>query len=404
MATEEELEQARRAHAEALREAGTQPYPNDFRPSEAERERRAQALALLNDPAVKGTPEEGEHVVDRHGPLLVVEKDGERKERLPQDDELKGDEPEFPLYGRVVGKRGPFVVIQTPHGRAQAYLPNKGEQLTEAERAQLAALDLADHVAVEGPLMGTKRGDAAVCVKRWRHVSKAILPPPGKFHGLKDVEKRYRERYVDLFGNPEVAQVFEARALVVRAIRRVLDEAGFLEVETPILQSLRGGATAKPFSTHHNALDMPLYLRIAPELYLKRLVVGGFDRVYEIGRNFRNEGVSTRHNPEFTMLEYYMAYATSDEQMDLTERLVKAADEAVDGALRRHLAGRAHLRARRAVPAGDHGRRDRRAGGAERRSGAGADALRREARPGRARRRRKARGALPGGRAGARPE
>ncbi|MCZ7683176.1 MAG: lysine--tRNA ligase [Sandaracinaceae bacterium] len=229
----------------------------------------------------------------------------------------------------MVAKRGPFLVIQTPHGRAQAYLPNKGEELSAKEQAELAALDLADHVAVEGPLMGTKKGDAAVKILAYRHIAKALRPPPDKWHGLRDVEKRYRERYVDLFANPEVQGVFVARALVVSGLRRFLDERGFLEVETPLLHSVRGGATAKPFTTHHNALDLSLYLRIAPELYLKRLLVGGFDRVYEIGRNFRNEGISTRHNPEFTMLEFYMAYATYEELMDLCEALLRAVDAGV---------------------------------------------------------------------------
>ncbi|HEY8430156.1 MAG TPA: lysine--tRNA ligase [Sandaracinaceae bacterium] len=329
MATEEELEQARRAHAEALRRAGTQPYPNDFRPSEAERLRREEAVALLNDLSKKGVPAEGERIVDRRGPLLVVEKDGARRERFPQEDELTGEEPRYPLYGRVVARRGPFLVVQTPHGRAQAYLPNKGDDLPAEARAQLAALDLADHVAVEGPLMGTKKGDAAVRVLAYRHVGKALRPPPDKWHGLRDVEKRYRERYVDLFANPEVRDVFVARALVVAGLRRFLDERGFLEVETPLLHSVRGGAAAKPFTTHHNALDLDLYLRIAPELYLKRLLVGGFDRVYEIGRNFRNEGISTRHNPEFTMLEFYMAYATYEELMDLCEEMLRAVDAGV---------------------------------------------------------------------------
>jgi lysyl-tRNA synthetase class 2 len=329
VATEEELEQARRKHAEALQTAGARAYPNDFRPREADRARREELARLANDARLKVAPAEGEHIVDRKGSVVVVEKDGARRERFPQDGELTGAEPIFPLYGRVTAKRGPFLVIQTPHGSVQAYLPNKGDDLSEAERAQLAALDLADHVAVEGPLMGTRKGDAAVKVQRYRHVGKALRPPPEKWHGLKDVEKRYRERYVDLFANPDVAEVFVARSMIVGAIRSFLDERGFLEVETPLLHSVRGGATAKPFKTFHNTLEMSLYLRIAPELYLKRLLVGGFDRVYEIGRNFRNEGVSTRHNPEFTMLEFYMAYATYEELMDLCEALLRAADAAV---------------------------------------------------------------------------
>ncbi len=303
MATEDELEQARRANAAKLREAGAQPYPNHFRASDADRAARAEVVRIAGDEAAKAM--------------------------LPQEDAIPEDAPTYPLFGRVVAKRGPFLVLQTPHGRAQAYVPNKGEGLPPVEKAQLDALDLADHVLVRGPLMGTKRGDAAVRVDHYTHLAKALRPPPGKFHGLKDVEKRYRERYVDLFANPEVADVFVARRLIVSALRRFLDDHDFLEVETPLLQSMRGGATAKPFATHHNALDLPLYLRVAPELYLKRLVVGGFDRVYELGRNFRNEGVSTRHNPEFTMLEYYFAYATYEDQMDLTEALIRAADEAV---------------------------------------------------------------------------
>ncbi|MGE0785201.1 MAG: lysine--tRNA ligase [Sandaracinaceae bacterium] len=303
MATEDELLEARRTNAAALRAAGRAPYPNDFRATDEDRASRAKVVAIAADEA--------------------------RRKSLPQEDQLTGDEPFEALYGRVVAKRGPFLVIQTPDGRAQAYIPNKGEALSPEERAQLEALDLADHVLVRGPLMGTKKGDAAVHVRSYLHLGKALMPPPGKFHGLKDVEKRYRERYVDLFANPEVADVFVARALSLRAIRHFLDERDFLEVETPLLQSMRGGATAKPFTTHHNALDIPLYLRVAPELYLKRCVVGGFDRVYEIGRNFRNEGVSTRHNPEFTMLEFYLAYATCDDQIAITEALIKAADAAI---------------------------------------------------------------------------
>ncbi|MFK7991508.1 MAG: lysine--tRNA ligase [Sandaracinaceae bacterium] len=338
MATEQELEQARRDHADALSGASCAPYPNHFRPDEATRKRRITALGMLNDASIKAVPVEGETVVKRDGALVNVEHEGSETSRLPQDGELTGDEPTWPLYGRVVAKRGPFLVIQTPHGRGQAFVPNKGGDLPAAEKAQLDALDLADHVAVSGPMMGTRRGDAAIKVQSYQHVSKALRPPPAKFHGLKDVEKRYRERYVDLFANPDVSKVFVARTHIARALRRFLDERGFLEVETPMLHSVRGGATAKPFSTHHNALDMPLFLRIAPELYLKRLVVGGFDRVYEMGRNFRNEGISTRHNPEFTMLEFYMAYASYEEMMDLCEALIRAVDaslvEATDASWR----------------------------------------------------------------------
>lgn len=327
MATEQELEKVRREHAAALRSAGSAPYPNDFRASETTRTTRSRALDLLNSHELKGKPVEGEEVLEDRGDHLRVRVDGVERRRLKQQAELTDDDPVYPLYGRVMGRRGPFLVIQTEEaGRAQAYLPNKGADLPAEARAELAALDLADHVAVEGRIMGTRSGDGALYVDRYRHVSKALLPPPAKFHGLKDVEKRYRERYVDLFANPEVADVFRARALIVKALRGFLDRRGFLEVETPVLQPLRGGATARPFRTHHNALDLPLYLRVAPELYLKRLLVGGFERVYELGRMFRNEGISTRHNPEFTMLEFYMAYATYEDVMALTEELLRHVD------------------------------------------------------------------------------
>ncbi len=327
MATEEELEQARRKHAAAL----ARPYPNDFRPGDEERARRAELVRLATDARLKSPPAEGEKIVDRVGPLVVVEKDGVRRERFPQDDELSGQEPSYPLYGRVMAKRGPFLVIQTPHGSAQAYLPNKGDDLPVAQKAELAALDLADHVAVEGPLMGTKKGDAAVKVRSYRHVAKALRPPPEKWHGLKDVEKRYRERYVDLFANPEVAEVFAARSAIVAALRRFLDERGFLEVETPLLHSVRGGATAKPFTTFHNTLEMSLYLRIAPELYLKRAVVGGIERVYEINRNFRNEGADSTHSPGFVMIEAYQAYTDYNGIADLTQELIQNAAVAIAG-------------------------------------------------------------------------
>jgi lysyl-tRNA synthetase class 2 len=321
MAYEDELIAARRKSAEALREHGTQPFPEGFR-SDAEAEASRRALfALASEPAA----------------LAAV----------PEEAGLRGDEPKFWLFGRVVAQRGPFLVVRTPLGDLQALVRGKpgknGEPgLPSPDREQFEKLDLADHVAVHGPLVRTRTGQPAVRAERYRHLAKAMLPPPEKWHGLTDVEKRYRERYVDLFANPEVAHVFRARAEVVRAIRRFLDERGFLEVETPLLHTVRGGATAKPFTTHHNVLDMDLFLRIAPELYLKRLLVGGLERVYEIGRCFRNEGVSTRHNPEFTMLEFYQAHATYEDLMDAAEAMLRAIDAALEERFRRdvpHLAG-----------------------------------------------------------------
>ena len=298
MATEDELRQTRLNKAERLRELGVLPYPNSFRT----------------------TPE----LEDKRRELVVLASDEQARAKLPLEDELADDAPHLPLFGRVIAKRGPFLVIRTPHGDAQALI--RPDSLSERDGALLKLLDLADHVLVEGPLIRTKTGALAVSARRYDHLGKALLPPPAKWHGLKDVEKRYRERYVDLFANPAVAEVFRARTRMVQSLRRFLDERDFLEVETPLLHAIRGGATAKPFETHHNTLDLELILRIAPELYLKRLLVGGFDRVYEIGRAFRNEGISTKHNPEFTILEFYMAYATHEDLMDLVVDMLQAVD------------------------------------------------------------------------------
>ncbi len=192
-------------------------------------------------------------------------------------------------------------------------------------------LDLGDHIGVSGYLFRTRTGELTVHVEEITFLSKDLLPLPEKWHGLTDVELRYRQRYVDLFMNPEVREVFLKRARLVQSMRNFLDARGFVEVETPMMQPIAGGAVAKPFITHHNTLDIDLYLRIAPELYLKRLTVGGFDRVYEINRNFRNEGISTRHNPEFTMLEFYQAYTDYRGVMDLTQALIIQAAKDVAG-------------------------------------------------------------------------
>jgi lysyl-tRNA synthetase class 2 len=199
--------------------------------------------------------------------------------------------------------------------------------------ARLEEIDLGDIVEAEGTITASKRGELSIEPSRVRILTKALRPPPEKWHGIKDVETRYRQRYVDLFANPAVADVFRARSAIVTALRGALDESGFLEVETPTLNTLIGGAIARPFETHHNALDMHLFMRIAPELWLKRLLVGGLDRVYEIGRCYRNEGISTRHNPEFTMLEFYWAYVTYDRLMDFTESTLRTVDDALGRAL-----------------------------------------------------------------------
>jgi lysyl-tRNA synthetase class 2 len=192
-------------------------------------------------------------------------------------------------------------------------------------------LDIGDFIGVEGMLFRTRTGELTVLASELTFLAKCFLPLPEKWHGLKDIEIRYRQRYVDLVVNREVRDVFVKRSVIVRELRRYLDDRGYLEVETPILHPIAGGALAKPFKTHHNALDMPLYLRIAPELYLKRLIVGGLNRVYDLNRIFRNEGISTRHNPEFTMLEFYQAYSNYTELMDLTEEMLTGIAEKVCG-------------------------------------------------------------------------
>jgi lysyl-tRNA synthetase, class II len=229
---------------------------------------------------------------------------------------------------RAQGKAG-FATLQQEGARLQIYV--RLDAVGEQAFALYKLLDLGDHIGVTGYLFRTRTGELTVHVETLTFLAKAMLAMPEKFHGLADVEQRYRQRYVDLFANLDAREVFVKRAKVLRALRTFFDSRGYLEVETPMMQQIAGGAAARPFTTHHNALDMDLYLRIAPELYLKRLVVGGLDRVYEINRNFRNEGVSTQHNPEFTMLEFYQAYANYHDLMALTEELMAFVAQEVNG-------------------------------------------------------------------------
>jgi lysyl-tRNA synthetase class 2 len=229
---------------------------------------------------------------------------------------------------RTQGKAG-FAVLQQNGIRLQIYV--RMDAVGENAFQLYKLLDMGDHIGVSGYLFRTRTGELTIHVDSLTFLSKAMLPLPEKYHGLADVELRYRQRYVDLFMNADVREVFVKRAAVLRAMRKFFDARGFLEVETPMMQPIAGGAAAKPFTTHHNALDIDLFLRIAPELYLKRLVVGGLDRVYEINRNFRNEGISTQHNPEFTMLEFYQAYANYHDLMDLTEELIQFVAMEVNG-------------------------------------------------------------------------
>ena len=231
---------------------------------------------------------------------------------------------------RVMGKAS-FAHLQQQGEKLQIYI--KKDAVGEKQWELFKLLDIGDHIGVRGYLFRTRTNELSVHLEEITFLSKDLLPLPEKFHGLTDVELRYRMRYVDLL-DVEVRQVFVKRAKIVQSIRRFLDARSFVEVETPMMQPIAGGAAARPFVTHHNTLDIDLFLRIAPELYLKRLVVGGMDRVYEINRNFRNEGVSTRHNPEFTMLEFYQAYANYHDLMDLTEEMLKQVAMDVNGSLK----------------------------------------------------------------------
>ncbi|NDV20201.1 lysine--tRNA ligase [Pseudodesulfovibrio sp. JC047] len=246
---------------------------------------------------------------------------------------LEAGEYHFAIAGRVVSYRSfgkvTFFNLKDRSAKIQVYAA-RDELGTEAYKL-FKKTDIGDIVGVTGALFRTKTGELTVKTKSFKLITKSMRPLPEKYHGLKDVETRYRQRYVDLIVTPRTMEIFKARTAIIRELRDILDEKGFMEVETPMMQSIPGGATAKPFETYHNALDMKLYMRIAPELYLKRLLVGGFERVYEINRNFRNEGISTQHNPEFTMLEFYWAYANFENLMDLTEEMFSRIAKKVTG-------------------------------------------------------------------------
>ncbi len=277
------------------------------------------------------------HKFDNADPIPgIVSRFGERTA-----EELEETQPRVRTAGRLMSIRG--------HGKAGfGHLAGEGARLQIYVRQDRVGdrlyqlyklLDLGDQIGVEGVLARTRTGELTVFVDSLSFLAKALLPLPEKWHGLADVETRYRQRYLDLIANPDVRPIFERRSRLISEIRRFLEERRYLEVETPMMHPIAGGATARPFKTFHEALGIPLYLRIAPELYLKRLVVGGFDRVFEINRNFRNEGISTQHNPEFTMLEFYQAYSDYVDLMDLTEELLRRVVPAVTGGFQTQFRG-----------------------------------------------------------------
>ncbi|MFQ3186042.1 MAG: lysyl-tRNA synthetase class 2 [Marinomonas primoryensis] len=279
----------RRAKLAAIR-AERNAYPNDFRPNAYAADLQTE-FGDIEKPAL----EEKDHKVS--------------------------------IAGRIVRNRGAFMLLQDMTGQIQAYVNRK--VLSAELLADQKTWDLGDIIGISGPVHKSGKGDLYVDMQEAQLLTKSLRPLPDKHHGLSDMEMRYRQRYVDLIVNEESRATFQMRSKIISTIRRFLEDRRFMEVETPMLQTIPGGATARPFVTHHNAMDMNMYLRIAPELYLKRLVVGGFERVFEINRNFRNEGTSTRHNPEFTMIEFYQAYADYNDLMDLTEAMLRDVAEKV---------------------------------------------------------------------------
>ncbi len=298
MEEDNQLRQQRLKKAEELKKLGIDPYPSYNRLSHKIQE-----------------------IHDQFGSL--------------EDAKLDQTTPTLRIAGRLMTQRdfgkSIFFHIQDGTGRIQGYL--KKDLIGEDQFSLFKKIDLGDFLGLEGSLFRTKTGELTLLAKKVQLLSKSLRSLPEKFHGLSDVEQRYRQRYLDLLVNPKVREIFQLRSRMVHLIRSFMTERGFLEVETPMMQPIAGGATAKPFETYHNALNLPLFLRIAPELYLKRLVIGGMDKVFEINRNFRNEGISIKHNPEFTMIEFYQAYATYQDLMTLTEELFSSLAKNLKGGL-----------------------------------------------------------------------
>lgn len=305
MSTQTDLVEQRRSHLKEIQELGLDPYPHRFE--------RTHTVAQLQEQFSSRTAEE-----------------------------LESGAPKVSTAGRLTALRGHgkagFGHLAGDGRKIQIYV--RQDRVGDADYKLFRLLDIGDIVGVEGAMFRTRTGELTVFVDRLHFLAKSLLPLPEKWHGLTEVETRYRQRYLDLIANPEVRRIFTVRSRTISEIRSFLEGRDFLEVETPMMQALPGGAAARPFETYHEALGLTLFLRVAPELYLKRLVVGGFDRVFELNRNFRNEGISTQHNPEFTMLEFYQAYADYNDLMDLTEEMLQAVVAAAVGTLETDFKGK----------------------------------------------------------------
>jgi lysyl-tRNA synthetase class 2 len=291
-----ELIQQRIRKLESLKREGTDPFPNNFRVTHTSKD-----------------------ILETFGSM--------------SDEELKSVSKTFCLAGRILAIRdfgkASFIQIKDRNGRIQAYIQK--ETVGEKAFQFFKKFDIGDFIGLKGKVFRTKTGELTLQIERFQLLVKSLRPLPEKWHGLTDIETRYRQRYLDLIANPRVKEIFLTRIRVIQKVRDFFTQRGFYEVETPMLHPIPGGATAKPFKTHHNALDMELYLRVAPELFLKRLVIGGFERIFEINRSFRNEGISTLHNPEFTMLEFYQTYATYQDMMEVSEELLCSTVKEIHG-------------------------------------------------------------------------